>query len=97
MNHHPSFVKAFLLRAIEAACECIVTRQFSKSVVGLTCTYNLLPQIVVDAPIEISQRFSQHALIAAVHRNVEAVCGDPALVKLSVHNSVWFSKHVSSI
>ena len=47
-----------------------MTRQCSRSVFGLINTYNLLPQGVVDAPIEFFQRFLQHALIEAVHNSV---------------------------
>ena len=51
-------------------CGSTVTRQFSRSVFGLVHIHNLLPQLLVDAPIGISQPFLEHALIAAVHKNV---------------------------
>ena len=38
-------------------CGNIVTRQFNRSVFGLINIYNLLPQCVVDVPIEFFQRF----------------------------------------
>ena len=44
-------------------CESIVTRQFNRSAFGLIYTYNLLPQVVVGAPIEFFRRFLQYALI----------------------------------
>ena len=51
-------------------CEGILSRQFNRSVFGLIYTYNLLPQLVVDAPIEIFQRFLQHALINAALKSM---------------------------
>ena len=42
--------------------------EFNRSAFGLIYTYNLLPQIVVDAPIEIFQRFLQYALIKATQK-----------------------------
>ena len=49
-------------------CKSIVTRQFNRLVFGLIDTYNLLPQNVIDAPIEFPQRFFQRVLIETVHK-----------------------------
>ena len=49
-------------------CEGNASRILNKSNFGLTYTYNLLPQIVIDAPIEIFQKYLQHALKGAVYK-----------------------------
>ena len=45
--------------------EGIESRQFRRSIFRLVYAYNLLPQIVVDCPVKIFQRYLQYALKSA--------------------------------